>query len=121
MTHLYNPEHLTADELEHYAGLGLVKGIEPKAGALIVGKWISALIDFEHEHDRANQMQNECASLEDECASLEDECAAWENLAEDAKANLRVVLRELHILFVKFPNLKNSMPDLHAAYLQMKD
>ena len=114
MTHLYNPEHLTADELEHYASLGLVKGIEPKAGALIAGKWISALIDFEHEHVRANEMQ-------DECASLEDDCAAWENLAEDAKANLRVVLRELHILFVKFPNLKNSTPDLHAAYLQMKD
>lgn len=109
----YDAKLLTPGELEHYAGLGLVKGIEPASGARIARLWQSAIIDFEHEHDRADGLQQECADLEEENETLE-------NLAEDAKANLRAVNRELRFLFVKYPNLKNSMSDLYAAFKQVE-
>lgn len=110
---MYKQEHLTPEEFARYAPLGLVEGITEHAGKRCVGEIVTALVDRDEEAGRS-------AELEDELSTMEDDRDVWENLAEDAEANLRTVLRELHILFVRYPNLKNSMTDLHAAYLQMK-
>ena len=42
---MFNVDHLTAEEVEHYAVLGEVEGITAKAALQLSGDWQSALVE----------------------------------------------------------------------------
>jgi chromosome segregation ATPase len=107
-----NPNMLSNVELAHYAAIGAVNVLDESV-VLQLAEQVTALeIDFEDAEDR-------CETEAEKVAELEAEVDEAENIGNNIKADLIALSDELRKLFVKYPNLKNSVPDLHEVYLRV--
>ena len=106
-------EHLSAEEFAHYVGIDAVEGVPAKVGERF-GEQLAYLQD---EHEGTEQRADE---LEDKVNDLQDDVDEAELHADNIEADLKALSDELRILFVKYPNLKNSVPDLHEVYQRVK-
>jgi len=100
---------LTTDEVLHYGPLGGVEGITPSIARQMQGDIIGALAEAKLEEELLDEMGTEYDVLEGELSASEHEL-------EVTRKKLKEITHAVHLTLIKFPNLKNQMPELAEAY-----